>query len=160
MNSYKYIYITYHKFVFLALSKFITGFPGKLEEDYTIDMDNNNLNLIEFTLETFYSKDIKPLLFSFNQLNIYSSLDSINDLAPNYLYLFDSEGKLFGLYVFHIHNLDNESEELGFKFLVLSLSQDILKKCVYEIMRKNGFLRFTSNYKFYMNISNKNLLKK
>lgn len=154
------MYITYHKIVFLALSKFITDFPCKLDYDYSIDINNNNLNLIEFTLDTFYSTDLKPLLFNFNHSNIISASHFLNNTPPSNLYLFDSEGKLFGHYEFHIYNPDNESDQLGFNLFVATLSHHMFKNCIYEIMKKNGFLRFTNESKFYLDISNKNILKK
>jgi hypothetical protein len=156
MNFYKYILLIYYKIVFLVLSKLTKDSFAK-DYEYSIDINNNNINLIEFTLETFYSTDLKPLLFNFNHSNIISASHFLNNTSPSYLSLFNSEGKLFGHYQFHIHNPDNEGDELGFDLFVASLSKHIFKNCIYETMKNNVS---TNDYKFYMNISNKNILDK
>lgn len=157
MNLYKLIHITYYKILFIVLSKFTLDFPPKLDYGYGIDFKNSNLNLIFFTLETFDFSDFKPLLFNFNHSNIISEFHFLNNTPPCFIYLFDPEGKLFGHYEFHIHKPDNENAELAFDRFIVSLMGDIFKNCVYEIMKNKNF---TKNSKFYMHISNKNVLSK
>jgi len=157
MNLYRHVYITYHKIVFLVLSKITTNFPPK-DTEYSIDINNKNLNinLILFTLETFDISDLKPLLLKFNHSNIISASHFLNNTPPCYVYLFNAEGKLFGHYAFHIHKPNNKKEaEAGFDRFVVSLSKDIFKNCVYETMKNNAY---TSKYKFYIHISNKKIL--
>jgi hypothetical protein len=153
------MFITYHKIVFLVLSKITPNFPPK-DTEYSIDINNKNLNLnlILFTLETFDISDLKPLLLKFNHSNILSASHFLKNTPPCYLYLFNAEGKLYGHYEFHIHKPNNQKEaEVGFDNFVSSLSEDIFKNCVYETMKNNAY---TSNYKFYMHISNKNIIGK
>jgi len=153
------MFIIYHKIVFLVLSKITPNFPPT-DTESSIDINNKNLNLnlILFTLETFDLSDLKLLLLKFNHSNIISASHFLNNTPPCYLYLFNAEGKLFGHYEFHIHKPNNQKEaEGGFDNFVSSLSEDMIKNCVYETMKKNAY---TSNYKFYMHISNKNILGK
>ena len=157
MNIYKYIYITYYKIAFLLLSKFTRDFPSKLNIDYNIDIDNNNLNLILFTLETFDYTDFKSLLLNFNHSNIISELHFLTNTSNSYIYLFNSEGKLFGYYGFLMHNPYDDITTKDYDNFVSTLSHDILKSCVYETMNNNVS---TKNTIFYFYISNDNLLEK
>jgi hypothetical protein len=156
MNFYKHIFIFYHKILFLVLFKFTHVFPSKLIVNYSIDINNNNLNLIAFTIKTFDYTDLKLLLLNYNDSNVISKSHFSDSTLPSFISLFDSEGKLFAHYGFLIHKPDNEkAAELAFDNFVLALSQDIFKNCVYETMNKNVS---TDNYKFYMHISYNDIL--
>lgn len=163
MNLYKFIRITYNKIVFLVLSMFTTDFPPKLYYDQSINISNNNHNLISFTLKTLDYDDLKSLLLNFNNSNIISESHFLNCTPPNFIFLFDSDGKMFGSYEFHIHMPDNIEAQLAFNAFVVTLTNDIIKHCTYESMKNNvSFFsqKETNHYKFYMHISNKSIIIK
>ena len=99
----------------------------------------------------------RSLLLNFNHSNIISVFDFLSYTPPTYVYLFDSEGELFRQYAIHIHKPDSVKAELGFETFVASLDDDMLKNCVYKTMIKNVS---TNNYKFYLCISDINILEK
>lgn len=154
MNLYKQILIAYHKIVFLVLYKYTSDLSSLVNSEDSININNNNLNLMLFTLETFNFTDFKTLLFNFNDLNIISVFDYFNT-TPTHIYLFDSDGKLFVNYAFLIHNPYEDKDELTFNKFVAHLMNDILKYCVYEAMKKNVY---TNNYPFYLHISKKKII--
>ena len=97
MNLYRLIRIFYHKVVFLISSKLIANFPLKLDYTRSIDIKNNKLNLILFTLETLDISEFKTLLLNLNHSYITTSVDDfLNDTSPSFIHLFDSKGNLVG----------------------------------------------------------------
>ena len=157
MNFYKLIRIAYIKIV-LLLYKFTIYSPPKLyNNNHSININNNDLNLTVFTLKTFNFTDFKTLLFNYNNSNIISAFHFLNNTPPCSLIIFNSDGELFGHYKFHIHKPDNKNAELNFDDFVISLMNDIFSKCVCETMKNKVS---ATNYKFFMHISNKNILLK
>jgi len=155
------MYVFYHKVVFLILSRFTNNFPPEMPKEYkyNINISDNNFNLVSFTIETFDIKELKTLLLNFNNPNAISEfhfLSSLINTSPNFLSLFNEEGELFVHCEFIICKPDNKDAELGFDNFVVCLSKEILKSCVYETMKKNAS---TNKYKFYVHISNNNILE-
>lgn len=157
MNLYKYILIAYNKIVFLVLSMFTTDFPPKEGYEHNININKSKLNLISFTLKTFNYADLKSLLLNFNNTKIISVSHFLDCTPPNSISIFNSEGKLFASYSFHLHNPDNIEADLGFDRFVLILMNDVIKRCVYESMKSSVSYGAANNCKFYLNIGNKSI---
>jgi hypothetical protein len=124
--------------------------------EYTIDINNNNLNLISFTINTLSIYDLKTVLLNFNHKEINSELDFLSNTSPSFLYLFNFEGKLFGHYTFLIHRPENDTAKKSFDNFVTHLRNDIIDNCSNEAMDNNIYIE---NYQFYMYISINNLLE-
>jgi len=155
MNLYKLIRIFYHKVVFLIYTKLIANFPLRLDYARSIDIKNNKLNLILFTLETLNISEFKTLLLNLNHLNIATSVEDFLDYtSPSFIHLFDSEGNLVGWYRFLIHKPNCVNAELNFHIFASHFMDDIIKHCVYDTMIKNVP---TNKYKFYIHISNNSI---
>jgi hypothetical protein len=139
MNLYKLIQFTYNKFKQLFYNK-LYYYP---DYKFKININDNNINLYSFTLETLNSLEFNTLLSSFN-------------ISPSiiYIYLFDMEGRLLEYYEYKIikyNNIEKEEIELHFNKFTMSLIKDIAEKCIfYEI--NNNF--FKNKSKFYIYISN------
>lgn len=141
MNIYKLIHITYNKLVNLLLSKLTNLiYPPKLDikRSINININNNDLNLIMFTLKTLDFNDFKTLLLNFNVSNNVSASYFLTT-PPCHIFLFDSVGKLFRHYKFYIHKLENEKAKLAFDDFVINLKNHIFESCVYETTKKKCF---------------------
>jgi hypothetical protein len=140
MNLYKLIQFTYNKLKQLFYNKLLYYYP---DYNYKININDNNLNLYSFTLETLNPLEFNTLLSSFN-------------ISPSiiYIYLFDTEGRLIESYEYEILKSDNlEKYEIERSFIEFStnLIKDIAEKCIiYEI--NNNF--FKNKSMFYIHISN------
>lgn len=150
MNIYKLIKNKLNNFLLSKLTDLI--YPPKLDIKRNISVNINDLNLIMFTLKTLDLNDFKTLLLNFNVLNI-GSMSQFLTTPPCHIFLFDSDGKLFRHYKFHIHKPENEKAALAFDNFVIDLINHIFECCVNETTKKNVS---AVNYKFYMHISNKN----
>ena len=126
------------------------------EYEYTIDINNNNLNLNSFTINTLSIYDLKTWLLNYNHKDIISNFDFLSNASPSFLYLFDSEGKLFGSYAFLIHRPDNNIAEEAFGNFVTTLRDDIIDNCSNKAIDNNISLK---EFIFYMHISIENLLE-
>ena len=152
-NLYRHLLIIYNKINYILLSIFTRDFPSKNKNNnnnnnnnFNVDVINNN-NLMLFTLETLDFNDFKTLLLKFN---------SHNPDIVNFIYLYDSTGKLFGFYDFSIQHPEDGDEEEDFDNFVNHLLHNIFKICVYETMKqKNTPTKYT---RFYLHISNQFLL--
>jgi hypothetical protein len=149
MKFYRFVHITLNKIVFLVLSKFTKDFPPISSYNYSININNNDLNLSEFSLGTFDVNDFKDFLFFNHSEVIYDS--HFFYVIPSHLSIFDSEGKLFGHYIVYIYR---DKKELYSDESILDLMDHLFKICVYDTMKKNVS---AYNYKFYMHISNKKI---
>lgn len=97
MNLYRLIRIFYRKVVFFISSKLDPNFLLTLDYERSIDIKNNKLNLIIFTLETLDIFDLKTLLLNLNHSKINTSAyDFLKYTPPSILHIFDSEGNLVG----------------------------------------------------------------
>jgi hypothetical protein len=144
------MYITYHKIVFLVLSTLTC--PPILNKEFSININNHNLYLISFTLETINIVYLKTL-FNFNHPDILSEFPFYYNTPSCYLSLIDSEGNLFGHYELHLNNPSEDDIEL----LLVDIMNIIFKDCVYYSMINNVS---TNNYIFYMHISKNNIMEK
>ncbi len=155
MNTYKSLFIIYHKFLFLLKCRFISDFPPKYSK-HRINLKNNNLNLIIFTLESFNFIDFKTLMSNYFTSNLVSEETFFNN-TPNNISIFDSEGWLLGHLVFFIDKPNDRNDVIAFNRFVFCLMLDIIRYCVYETMDRNVS---TKKYQFYISISTKNNLDK
>jgi hypothetical protein len=137
--------------VFLVLSTLTC--PPRLNKEFSININNHNLYLISFTLETINIVDLKTLLLNFNHPDISYECPFYYNTPSCYLSLIDSEGNFFGHYELHLNNPSEGDVEL----LLVDIMKIIFKDCVYDSMIKNVS---TNDYIFYMHISKNNIMEK
>jgi hypothetical protein len=138
MNIYKLLKNKLNNFLLSKLTDLI--YPPKLDikRSINININNNDLNLIIFTLKTIDFNEFKTLLLNFNVSNIVSASHFLTT-PPCHIFLFDSDGKLFRHYKFHIHKPENEKTELAFDNFVIDVKNHIFESCVYETTKKKCF---------------------
>jgi len=155
--SYQHMCVGYYKIMFIILTHF-NYFPIIMIYDYSVNIDNNNINLICFTLKTLRYSDLNSLLLLFNSKGTSSVSHYLDedDIYSNYINIFDSKGKMIISIGFDIQILNSLYHKLAFNLFVASIMNNILRDYAYYIMINN--VSFGATDDLYIHISNKNLL--